>query len=323
MPIVTIEALEDEIRRIEEESKGQLFLYRGQEHNWPPIPSAARYFMKPGGSLYSYQFEHMVDDLRKVHPAISHWMVNRTFADILEELYPNYSSWFPGSDRELIQFLFQALRQQYSRSAMFLDVSSNIGVALKMGIMSFYGENKPSSDGRPILRARLSDSEYTYLSVFKVPQDSILEFDPNPSNYLKVARYLRGRAHSSEYGLYFALNCSKMWRAKRLVNQSSWFLGYMPSDDYDHSLAPYDFSGAFHRDVLQISTSLIPLYLERRYTSDRCISLYPQDDEVLSWVNNRRVEREFAISTSTLKYNDLGISVYHYFPELDDLYIPI
>lgn len=316
----------NELKKIRNfKSPTHLILFRGQDKNYIPKPTAARQFIIEEQKLQRKDYEKFVEEFKIINPAINHERVVRTFSKIFTSLYPDYSSWIQfernQSEPELVQILLQALRQQYSRTALLLDVTTDLSVALKMAQLQFRVEATPI-DGRFVYRAiKRNPKDHVFLSVYKVPFEDILNFQEDPNSYLDKAKQLRKYAEVTN-GKYFALNCSNMYRAKRLVNQSSYFLSYFPHSKYDLTINKYRFDKIFDREVFQIQVELIDKYFEYELNLDTAIDLFPSDDLVLQWVNSRSAERKVANKEKKLYDDDLGISIYHYFSSLDFLYCP-
>lgn len=177
-------------------------------------------------------------------------------------------------------------------------------------------------DGRYVLRAKERNPEdETYLSVYTVPHQTIINFDNNPQIFLNSAKHLREEAENTS-GKYIAINCSNMQRAKRLVNQSAYFLSYLPFDKYDRTINKYVFDNVFNRKVYRIKNYLINEYFTTISNGYSEIDLFPANDFVLHLVNARKNERTVAHQERCLGDDDLGTSIYNYFPSLDNLFCP-
>lgn len=303
-------------------------LFRAQDKNYDPVPSAIRDYINTNKKFCRDEFDKLASGFTKINPMIDHSRVARTFVDIFSSLYPQYYSilnnnYYSGHD--YAQFLTQCVRQQYSRSAMFLDVTTDISVALKMGQTRFYQENY-ASDGRFIMRGKQrKNDEFTYLSVFFVPKDNIITFDESADKFvLNVSDVLKNinSKTKADKGVYIAFNCSNIKKCQRLVNQSAWFLSFVPDAEYDFCLDGYNFDKVFNRTVYKIPNYLIEEYLDGLPKESNIVDLFPEDDLVLNWVNNRRTERKFAVKNSILGESDLGISIYNYFSDIDGLCCP-
>src|SRR5690625_112987 len=190
-----------------------------------------------------------------------------------------------------------------------------------MGQMSFC-RSEDIIDGRYVLRAKERNPEdETYLSVYTVPHQTIINFNNNPQIFLNPAKRLREEAENTS-GKYIAINCSNMQRAQRLVNQSAYFLTYLPFDRFDRTIKKYVFDNVFNRKVYHIKNFLINEYFATISDGYSEIDLFSADDFVLHWVNARKNERTVAHQEKCLGVDDLGTSIYYYFPSLDNLLCP-
>lgn len=172
---------------------------------------------------------------------------------------------------------------------------------------------------------RRSD-EFTYLSVFFVPLENIIIFNESADDFVSSVSNLKKSKNifnQKNKGAYSTFDCSGIKKCNRLVNQSSWFLSFIPEDDYDLCLDYYNFNKVFIRTVYKISNYLIDEYFNSLVNYGfKIADLFPEDDLELQWVNNRRNERQFSVNNSILGESDLGISIYNYFSDIDNLICP-
>ncbi len=191
-----------------------------------------------------------------------------------------------------------------------------------MGIVNFKKEN--IIDNRFILRANKSNTSCCYLSVFSVPKTSVIIFLEDSSKSIRTGLEQRALAESRNMKRHVAIDCTSFSKAQRLVNQSAWFLTTFPGDAYTHEVlgAKYNFSNAFTRRVYQISTDLVYDYLDMKLEeTQQAMALFPENDPVMDWVRLYSYERNIAVERQELGENDLGISIYQCFSELDNLYV--
>lgn len=315
------------INTLNKEHSKEIVLFRGQDKNYEPVPSAIRDYINTNKKFCKDEFDKLVSEFTKINTMINHSKVARTFIDIFVSLYPQYYSILNDincTGHDYAQFLTQCIRQQYSRSAMFLDVTTDLSVALKMGKTRFYKENY-SLDGRFIIRGeQRGDDEFTYLSVFFVPKDNVITFNESVDTFTRnVSDVLKNINSKIKSGVHIAFNCSNIKKCQRLINQSAWFLSFIPADEEDFSLDNYNFDKVFNRLVYKIPNYLIDEYFDSLIDKGaKTVDLFPQDDFVLQWVNNRKNERRFSVNNSILGESDLGISVYNYFSDIDRLFCP-
>src|SRR3989339_352036 len=313
--IQSIDELRLEIqRRCNEIGDVAAILYRGQSANWPLHPSAVRPFIN--NELWERDFDVFVQPYRTIHQAITYRHMVASFEDVLSERYPQYMQYVDYSsegDYESMGFVVQCLCQQYARSAMFLDATSNLNVALFFGSRRLYNTNA-SVDGRLICRADRATTDWVYLSIFFVRESNIVRFTPQPAEYMTRMNYIRHNRGNAAY--YFAIDMTRMSDAQRVVNQSSWFLGQLPENEYEHRVDSCIFDNVFCRSIFRMPIECVERYLHTQSVPIR-ISLFPDDDRILHWAERCRLERLQSLQENRLGRNDLGISIVRYFPELD------
>lgn len=131
MSVLKISTIDELIELSSQNLKNQTKLFRGQDKNYSTTPSASRQITLKNNPVYKKDFEKFIEEFKLINPSICHDKVARTFSKIL--MYPSYLPWINKEkseiENELVQLLLQVLRQQYSRSALLLDVTKDLAVS--------------------------------------------------------------------------------------------------------------------------------------------------------------------------------------------------
>ena len=121
-----------------------------------------------------------------------------------------------------------------------------------------------------------------------------------------------------------AVDMSKIKKAKRFYNQSSWFLIHFLENVYNHKINnKYNFGNSFQCEAYKINRSMIEEYfLKKESKFYERINLFPYKDDVLKYVRERKNERKYAVKNDWFGNTDLGCSINKFMPDIDNTFLP-